>query len=230
MRSALRSTYHSALTGLQTQVQYASHHWLGIDTGGCDAQSTCASTARKIMELIHRKKHNSPHQNSRIREEIMSLLDHEKLLSLYGCHALALLTTHETMRQLIISCATREHIRFLESIQLNLRENYIDRPLYREELPIQEAEAVAEEEEEENDKSKTRNKERPWYVEEEDAGYGNADDTHFHFKHHHHHGKRGRFSAQKQQLPVLEILIPKHLGHGMKYLKALKKHNTGSSD
>ena len=168
MRAFLKSTYHSTVNEMQNQMQYASIRVLG--TSGisiCDAQSTCAKAARDIVSLLNRKQNNT-YQDMRIQEEIMALLDHEKLLTHFQCHALALLTLQEAIRLLIISDADSSQLLFLQSTQVQLRQNYSDKPL----IPMH------------------------YYDEVEQAA----------------------------MLPPLELLVPKHVGHGMKYLAALKKY------
>ena len=59
----------------------------------------------------------------------MVILDHEKLLTQFQCHALALLTLQEAVRLLIVGGADSSQVGFLQSIQIELRQNYLDKPL-----------------------------------------------------------------------------------------------------
>ena len=177
MRAFFKSRYHSAVTELQNVVQFANIRLLGNTAPNiCDAQSTCAKAAREIVILIERKR-NMPHQNARVKEEMLMILDHEKLLTQYQCNVLALLTLQEAMRLLLIGSSTpSDQLDFLQEIQLHIRQSYSDKPII---------------------------------VVVDDGIEVEASDHH--------------------QLPILEILIPKHVGHGMKYLEALKKHTCFNS-
>ena len=124
----------------------------------CDPQSACARAARDIFLLVDRKK-NTPDQDERIKEEILQLLDHDRLLTDHHCHALAVLTLHEALRLSLRSKLSEDKLLYLEGILAWVKERYSTEP---------------------------RNKDP------EDA-------------------------------PHLHVLVPRHLGHGVQYLKALWK-------
>jgi len=179
MRSFIKSKYHAAITEVQNGIQYASIKLLGTASISaiCDVQSTCAKTARDIVTLIDRKQ-NTPQQNCRVKEEIMVLLNHEKLLTHHQCNVLALLTLQEAMRLLIISSADSNQILFLQEIQIDLRQNYYEKPTLNH-----------------------------YSFEEDSVQRGGIQN-----------------SAAELETPILEVLVPKHVGQGMKYLEALRKH------
>jgi hypothetical protein len=181
MRSFFKSKYHAAIIEVQNSIQYASIKLLGT-TGICticDVQSTCAKTARDIIALIDRKQ-NTPQQNCRVKEEIIELLNHEKLLTHYHCNVLALLTLQEAMRLLIISSADSNQILFLQEIQLDLRQNYFEKPT---------------------------------------PNHYSLNQNNIHM-----------MDFDETSIPILEVLVPKHLGQGMKYLEALRKHGPFNSN
>lgn len=178
MHAFLKSKYHATVIEMQNGIQYASIRMLG--TSGipvCDTQSACAKAAREIADLIERKQ-NSTYQNSRVKEEIMVLLDHEKLLTRFGCNALALITLQEVARILIIrlsdASSSSERLLFLQEIQVELRQKYSDKLT----------------------------------------------------------SVSSSSSSECGDAPTccLEVLVPKHLGQGMKYLEALRKHTNNNSN
>jgi hypothetical protein len=89
----------------------------------CDAQSACAMKARAILLLLEKKK-DLPDQNARIKEEIMVLLDHEKLLTIFKCNALAILTIRELLKLMVRCKSSEELIRFVEGIDYEIEKNY----------------------------------------------------------------------------------------------------------
>jgi len=89
----------------------------------CDAQSMCARAARDIVSIVERKQ-NIPSHNIRIKEEILSLVDHDHLLTHFQCNALALLTLKEALRYLLKGKAPEENIQFIENIILVVQTNY----------------------------------------------------------------------------------------------------------
>ena len=131
----------------------------------CDPQSICARAARDIVSLVE-KRNKTLHQNERIKEEILMIADHEKLLSVFRCNALALLTIKEALIYLVEGKASEESIQFLESIILEVQSKYTSKPtsLY-------------------------------------------CLDEH----------------NEDHMMPQLNILIPQHVGDGMKYLAELQK-------
>ena len=184
MRAFFRSKYYAAVVEAQNGLQYAGLRLFGANLWDtCADQSTCAKTAREIITLIERKQQDSPYQDSLVREEILALLNHEKLLTHYQCHALALLTLQEAARRLMLSPMphTSQHLVFLQEIQIHLRQNYFDKPV------------------------------PPRIYSWDEHARGSATS----------HAK-----ADDEHPPILELLVPKHIGQGMKYLEALRKHTT----
>lgn len=186
MREFLKSKYHSTVIQMQNCAQYTSIRLLGT-TGLftiCDPQSTCAKVARDIVTLVARKQ-NTPHQNLRIRDEIMTLLDHDKLLTHFQCNVLALLTLQEAVRLLVVGASDSSQLLFLQDIQIDLRQNYSETPVCN---PCSTMD---------------------YYLHAAPPADNN----------------RG---AEPEEVPILDLLVPKHVGQGMKYLEALRKHSTNN--
>lgn len=89
----------------------------------CDPQSNCCKTAREILLLLEKKKDNS-YQNERVKEEIWTMIDHEKLLSEYKCCVLAKLTLQELLRHMIQYNSKEEFILFIEDLVLEMEKKY----------------------------------------------------------------------------------------------------------
>ena len=118
---AVRSQCERAVKKIQSLIQpRISVYFLGPS---CDSQSICARRARDIVSLMDKKK-NTMHQNERIKEEILALVDHEKLPTRFQCNALALLTLSEALRYLLHGKAKEEDVKFLEEILLQVQTNY----------------------------------------------------------------------------------------------------------
>jgi len=111
----VRRGYYTALTRLDNSL------WAPMMGEVCDRQSACAQAARQITELIARRK-DTPDQNCRIKEEVWVILDHERFLTEYACPALALLTLQEAHRQMTQAKAQTNDLRFLEQIQVEVRQ------------------------------------------------------------------------------------------------------------
>ena len=96
----------------------------------CDLQSLCAKTAREILSLLE-KKRDIPHQNKLIKEEIWKMLDHEKLLSDFGCCALAKLTIRELLRLMSRqnNNIAEELILFIEEMDIEMPKLYSLKPM-----------------------------------------------------------------------------------------------------
>lgn len=96
----------------------------------CDSQSQCAKTAREIVSLLEKKK-NIPHQNTLIKEEIWKMLDHESLLSEFGCYALATLTLREVLRIMVKHKVAEELLVFVEEMDTEMLKIHAQKPFGR---------------------------------------------------------------------------------------------------
>ena len=128
MQLLIKKQYHSAIQTFNKLVRPSTGIYLWGSTS-CDPQSICAKTAREILQLMERKQ-NTLDQNMLIKEEILVLLDHEKLLSMFNCHALAILTLQEVLRILIQSKYSKneDHVQYIEQILTDLHQNYASTP------------------------------------------------------------------------------------------------------
>jgi hypothetical protein len=90
----------------------------------CDTNSLCARTARDIVSLVQRKRSDQSHQDERIREEILAILDHDKLLTDFQCNALALLTLNEALRLLLLQQSEEGAIAYVERIHMEIQDAY----------------------------------------------------------------------------------------------------------
>ncbi len=104
----------------------------------CDPQSICAKTAIAILLLMEKKK-DIPEQNTLIKEEIYNMLNHEKLLTEYGCCALSRLTIQELLRLMLQNKTKEELFLFVEEIDLELEKKYSSylQPFFETKLNLQ---------------------------------------------------------------------------------------------